>query len=173
MTNAINSVDKIVQPANDQPLYGIMPFRQVWNAPGHTWVHTFEESYIRCCLGCAHSMVINYEFLHLHDNLALVETANFWTELPSGFTRLIRSTMMLPDATFQGGEGGVGSTVLLGVEQFTDSQGNAISTDTLNAAGFTQSADGSTYYVDGASPEAGVGGPSGPAPGCGATGGGE
>ena len=173
MTNAINSVDKIVQPANDQPLYGVVPFRQVWNAPGHTWVHTFEESYIRCCLGCAHSMVINYEFLHLHDNLALVETANFWTELPSGFTRLIRSTMMLPDATFQGGEGGVGSTVLLGVEQFTDSQGNAISTDTLNAAGFTQSADGSTYYVDGASPEAGVNGPSGPAPGCGATGGGE
>jgi hypothetical protein len=168
MTNLISPVDEITQVENDRLLYGAIPERVPWNAPGHVWVHTFEESYLRCCLGCSHSMVVNYEFLHLHDNLALVETANFWTELPSGFTRLIRSTMMSADATFQGGAGGVGSVALLGVEDFVDAQGNPIPAETLEEAGFLRDPTTGAIYIDSGTPGAGVGGPIGPEPDCGA-----
>ena len=164
----ISEIDKVNDAANDDPLHGEVPKRSNFNAPGHVWVHNFEETYIPCCFECNHSMIVNYDFLHLHDNLALVETAGFWSELPSGFTRLIRSTLLLPDPTFQGAETGIGSTVLLSESAFIDSQGNPISTEVLNAAGFTQDPATGQYYIDGSDPGAAVGGPAGPKPDCGA-----
>jgi hypothetical protein len=114
-------------------------------------------------------MLVNYDYLHLHDNLALVETAGFWSELPSGLTRLIRSTQYSPDASFQGGAGASipGSAVLLDQSAFHDGQGNPIPTEVLNAAGFTQDPTTGQYYVDGSEPNVGVGGPSGPTADCG------
>jgi hypothetical protein len=166
MKATVNEIDKVLTQSNQTPLYGVLPTRTTFNAPGHVWVHNFEETYAPCCFGCVHSMLVNYDFLHLHDNLAVVETAGFWSELPSGFTRLIRSTIMLPDPSFQGAEGGVGSTVLLNQDDFVDAQGNPIPTNVLNEAGFTQGEDGQ-YYVDGSEPNVGLGGPSGPSPNCG------
>ena len=167
MASIISPIDKIITQENQTPLYGVIPNRTNFNAPGHAWVHNFEESYIPCCLGCVQSTIINYDFLHLHDNLALVETAGFWSELPSGFTRLIRSTIMLPDPVFQGAEGGVGDVVLLSESDFFDSQGNAIPAEVLSEAGFTQDPTTGSYYVDGSEPNTGVGGPAGPDPNCG------
>jgi hypothetical protein len=77
--------------------------------------------------------------------------------------------MMLPDPTFQGAEGGVGSTVLLNEKDFTDSQGNAISADVLNEAGFLRDPDTGQIYLDAGTPGAGVGGAAGPASNCGGT----
>ncbi len=163
LINSVSNVEGVLVPGRTEnpQFYGIIPKRVNFNAPGHTWVHSFEESYIPCCLGCADSQVINFDFLHLHDNLSLVETAAFWSELPSGFTRLIRSTIMLPDPTLQGGEGGVGSTILLPASAFQDPQGNAISLDVLEAAGFSRDPTTGQLYVDGGTPNSGVGGPAG------------
>lgn len=169
MSMTISPVAEVVEQTNQTPVYGVLPRRKNFNAPGHVWTHNFEETYAPCCFGCVHSMLVNYDYLHLHDNLAEVETADFWSELPSGFTRLIRSTMMLPDPTFQGAEGGVGSTVLLNEKDFTDSQGNAISADVLNAAGFLRDPDTGQIYLDAGTPGAGVGGAAGPASNCGGT----
>jgi hypothetical protein len=166
MTSDISSVEGVTRQSNQLPFYGVIPERQNFNAPGHAWVHNFEDSYAPCCFGCVHSQLVNYDFIHLHDGLALVETANFWTELPSGFTRLIRSTIMLPDPTFQGGAAGVGDVVLFDESQFVDSNGEPIPLDILTAAGFNRDAEGN-IYVDSSQPDSGVGGPTGPAPGCG------
>ena len=57
--------------------------------------------------------------------------------------------------------------MLLDESAFTDTQGNAISTEVLNAAGFTQSPIPGVYYVDGAEQGTGVGGPAGPGVNCG------
>jgi hypothetical protein len=167
MSMTISPVAEVLNQANQTPIYGVIPRRKNFNAPGHVWTHNFEETYAPCCFGCVHSMLVNYNYLHLHDNLAEVETADFWSELPSGFTRLIRSTMMLPDPSFQGGEGGVGSTVLLDQKAFTDSQGNAIPVEVLEEAGFTRDPDTGQIYIDASTPGAGVGGPAGPSPNCG------
>ena len=166
--NEISPIDTIINPSNSVLTYGEIPDRETFNAPGHAWAHNFEETYAPCCFGCVHSQLINFDFLHFHDNLALVETASFWSELPSGFTRLIRSTLMLADPTFQGGLGGVGSTVLIGEGAFIDAQGNAISTEVLDAAGFTRDPVTGQIYVDGSDGGAAVGGPAGPTnKGCG------
>jgi hypothetical protein len=166
---SLSPVGEITNAGSEELIFGVIPNRTNFNAPGHAWVHNFEETYTPCCFDCVHSMIVNYDFLHLHDNLSLVETAGFWTELPSGFTRLIRSTLMLPDPTFQGGETNTAGTnaVLIDESAFTDSQGNAISVDVLNAAGFTQDPTTGQYYVDGSEPNAAVGGPAGPDPNCG------
>lgn len=169
MTMKISPASAVVNQENQLQLYGTVPKRKNFNAPGHAWAHNFEESYQPCCINCPPSMVINYDFKHLHDNLALVETADFWSELPSGFTRLIRSTMMLPDPTFQGAEGGVGSTILLEEKAFTDSQGDPIPVEVLNRAGFSRDPATGRIYIDSSQPGAGVGGPAGPAPNCGGT----
>jgi len=167
MSNEINSISEVVDAGNGTPIYGVVPVRKNFNAPGHSWVHKFDETYVPCCFGCVHSTIVDYDFIHLHDNLAVVETAGFWSELPSGFTRLIRSTIMLPDPNFQGAEGAVGSVVLLNADDFVDPDGNPIPTEVLNAAGFTQDPTTGQYYTDGSEPNVAVGGPSGPAPNCG------
>ena len=93
---------------------------------------------------------------HLHDGLAIVETARFWDELPSGFTRIIRSTMMAPDPafgqigvtgqTFDGGS--TGGAVTLDSRLLVDSQGNAIAADILENSGFRAGPDGGFVIID-------------------------
>ena len=113
----ISQIDEVLNQGNGNPLYGKVPKgRTPWHAPGHTWTFDFVESFAFCCKPpCPTSMVIDFNFAHLHDNLAPVETARFWDELPSGLTRILRSTEISPDPSFQGGAtgGGTGQTALL------------------------------------------------------------
>ena len=126
----------------------------MWHAPGHAWTYKFIENYLFCCDPCPKQMTIDYNYGHLHDNLAVVETARFWDELPSGFTRLIRSTLLSPDPSFgaqqESGVGISGGTsgraVLISESDFLDSQGEAISVEVLEAAGFAKNQDG-TYVI--------------------------
>lgn len=134
MTVDISPIDEISEHDSENLVYGEIPTRKRWNAPGHAWTWKQEEGYNFCCSPCPKTMVIDYNFAHLHDGLAIVETARFWDELPSGFTRLIRSTMMSPDPTFgitqQTGLGITGGEslgpILMDESQFIDSQGNPI-----------------------------------------------
>lgn len=156
MSADISKVDEVLQGGSGEPVFGKVPEdRRPWHAPGHAWTYKFEENYVYCCFPCPKAMVIDYNYAHLHDGLAVVETANFWSELPSGFTRLIRSTMLLPDPTFgETNESGVGisggtsgQAVLLDERDFTDAQGNAIPSDVLRAAGFVRLPDGTLAVV--------------------------
>ena len=106
-----------------------MPSRTTWSAPGHAWKHIFEEDYTACCEGCGQSQVIGYNFAHLHDNLAEVETAGFWSDFSNGpsFGGLAASAPSAtnnPDVKF------------LETSSFLDSSGNPIPVDVLNASGF-------------------------------------
>jgi len=74
---------------------------------------------------------------------------------------------MLPDPTFQGGENGVGDTVLIDAASFSDQDGNAISATVLNAAGFSRDPQSGQVYIDRTTPQAAVGGPAGPEVNCG------
>jgi len=109
----ISEIDEVRDEGSGDPIYGEIPEgRNPWHAPGHAWVYTFDstfKSYVFCCFPCPKQLIIDYEFAHLHDNLAPVETARFWDELPAGFTRLLRSTMMNPDPRFGSGESTVGT----------------------------------------------------------------
>lgn len=142
----ISPVEEVLRDGIGDPIYGVIPQgRSVWHAPGHTWTYEFVENYAFCCFPCVPTMVIDYKFAHLHDSLAVVESARFWDELPSGFTRLIRSTIMSPDVTFgqqqQSGAnisgGSTGQAVLLDEGLF-----NNIPVEVLENAGFRRSADG-------------------------------
>ncbi len=101
-------------------------------------------------------MVIDFNFVHLHDQLAIVETARFWDELPTGFNRLIRSTMMSPDPTFGASqESGIGidggstsGPVLMSADQFLDSQGNFLDVSTLENAGFRVGENGEFVILE-------------------------
>lgn len=147
----LSSVDKVLTGGTGLPVFGVIPKdRKSWHAPGHTWTYKLESSFIFCCFPCPKSMVIDFEFAHLHDNLAIVETARFWDELPSGFSRLIRSTIMSPDVTFgQSQESGLGitggttgSAVLLSESLF-----NNVSVDTLENAGFAKTGNGDGFVL--------------------------
>lgn len=70
--------------------------------------------------------------------------------------------MILPDPTFQGGAGGVGSVVLLDESQFTDPDGNPIPDSVLDATtSLTRDPTTGQIYID-SSAEGAVGGPAGP-----------
>jgi hypothetical protein len=109
----------------------------------HAWSYDLEENYEVCCRECPPSMVVNYNFAHLHDNLDPVKTAHFWEELPSGFTRILRSTETSPDPFFgqasalPGEAGGTGQAALLPESAFED-----IPVEVLEAAGFRKGEDG-------------------------------
>jgi hypothetical protein len=143
MSLEVGALNEVNQHDTNTLIFGEIPNRTPWNAPGHAWTWTMEESYERCIRGGPYEMVVNYNFAHLHDGLAIVETARFWDELPTGFTRLIRSTMYSPDPTFgQSNESGVGITggsttrpVLVDTGLFFDSQGNPIDPDLILNAG--------------------------------------
>lgn len=152
----VGEIDKVQAIASSERLYGIVPSdRHVWHAAGHTWTFKFTESYGLCCNACPYSMVIDYNFAHLHDGLAVVETAQFWDELPTGFSRLIRSTELSPDPTFgQSQRSGLGidgntsgQAVLMDASSFLDSNGNTIPIEVINNAGFSQGSDGNLYLL--------------------------
>jgi len=161
----ISPLGEILNANTQTSAYGVIPQRSVWNAPGHAWIHDFDDTYVPCCFGCFHSKIVTYKYQHLHDNLGEFEPASFWSELPSGFTRLIRSTMGRP-TDFQGLDAG-DNIVLIEESQFRDQQGNAISTSVLNAAGFTRDPDSGEIYIERTTPQAAVGGPAGPTVNCG------
>lgn len=156
MTLEIGEIDKVKIINSTELLYGKVPTdRHVWHAAGHTWTFRFAEAYQVCCFACPYAMVIDYNFAHLHDGLAVVETAQFWDELPTGFSRLIRSTELSPDPTFgqsqRSGLGIDGSTsgqaVLLDANSFLDSNGNPLPIEVINNAGFSQGSDGNLYLL--------------------------
>jgi hypothetical protein len=150
LTNFPSLLQDIVT-SGGTPRFGAIPFREPFNPPGHAWVWKMsDETYSGCCDGCPDQQLIDFEYLHLHDNLSIVETARFWDELPSGFTRLIRSTLMAPDVTFgQSNESGrslsgdsSGRPVLLDEALFED-----IPVDVLENSGFARSDDGDGFVI--------------------------
>lgn len=132
-----------------QLFYGEVPERQIWNAPGHAWSYNLEETYTVCGFREIANQLIDYNFAHLHDNLDVVETAAFWDELPTGFTRLLRSTQLQPDPFFGQGNnipgaepGGTGQTKLINQAAFED-----ISPEVLEAAGFRRDENGNLINI--------------------------
>ncbi|MCI0526663.1 MAG: hypothetical protein L0Y56_04325, partial [Nitrospira sp.] len=156
MSIDVSPIADILKQGRNDRLYGQIPTdRNVWHAPGHAWTFKFVENYTFCCNPCPKAMVIDYNYAHLHDGLAVVETARFWDELPSGFTRLIRSTEMSPDPTFgQSQESGIGITggtsgqaILINAEDLIDSQGNFIDTSISSGGGLGVDEDGNPIYL--------------------------
>ncbi|MEE8323477.1 MAG: hypothetical protein V3R57_07640, partial [Candidatus Bathyarchaeia archaeon] len=159
MTVSMDSIEKVSQHAgtanNALLLYGVVPKRKPWNAPGHAWTYDMKEGYEFCAPLSPKSMVVDFNYAHLHDGLQIVETARFWDELPNGFTRLIRSTMMSPDSNFgvpgaptlADGDGGGGS-VILNASDFVNSQGKTIDDNILENAGFRKQPGGGFIMLD-------------------------
>jgi hypothetical protein len=116
----------------DKPLYGTVPERSTWSAPGHCFRHVLaDESYSPCCEGCDSVQVVSYNFAHLHDNLAEVESAGFWSDFSNGpsfgaISAAVPAIINNPDVQ------------LLEESAFRDGNGNPISVDILNASGFVQ-----------------------------------
>jgi hypothetical protein len=151
-----NRIDEVSRHDSGNLLFGKVPQRNPWSAPGHAWTFNMVENYVFCCFPCPKTMVVDYNYAHLHDGLAIVETARFWDEMPSGFTRLIRSTMLAPDPTFgQSQQAGVGldggsttGPVLLDESLFVDSQGASIDASTLENAGFRVDPSGNLVILE-------------------------
>jgi hypothetical protein len=152
-------------PDEDSSLYGTVPNRSKFQAPGHCFRHVltpgtggastagtagdssvlgalnrFAENYFPCCDGCADAQTVSYNFAHLHDGLAEVETAGFWSDFSSGpsfgsIGAAIPASINNPDVT------------LLTTSNFLDGNGNPISTAVLNASGFRRDTDGNLRIV--------------------------
>jgi hypothetical protein len=135
--------------------FGIIPKRTNWTAPGHAWTHNFVTAFGFCCdppSRCPAVMTMDYNFAHLHDGLTTIQTARFWDELPSGLTRLIRSTMMLPDAGFLSGaaQGSLAgeNIALIDSSLLLDSNGQQIDSSILDQAGIRKDADGNLIIIE-------------------------
>lgn len=123
----VSNIDEVSDASSGELVYGKIPSRTPWNAPGHAWIHVLEEElYQPCCEGCEDSQTVNYEFIHLHDNLKVVETKSFWDELPGGLLKGVRSIMESPDV------------VILEEGQLLDAQGNPIPQSVLDASGIAR-----------------------------------
>ena len=78
---------------NATKLWGTIPEREPWSAPGHAWTHKLEEDPDFSTCGAVSSwaepykMIIFYQFLHLHDELAVFQPAEFWSSMPSSMSR--------------------------------------------------------------------------------------
>jgi hypothetical protein len=162
----ISPLGEVLNASTQTPAYGIIPQRAVWNAPGHAWIHDLDDTYAPCCFGCFHSKIVTYKYQHLHDNLGSFEPASFWSELPSGFTRLLRSTQYKPE-DFNARSFESGDVVLIEESEFRDQDGNPISASVLDASGFRRDPTTGNIYIETTTPQAAVGGPAGPAPSCG------
>jgi hypothetical protein len=152
-------------PGEDTPLYGTVPVRSKFQAPGHCFRHVltpdtggastagtagdssvlgalnrFAENYFPCCEGCADAQTVSYNFAHLHDGLAEVETAGFWSDFSAGpsfgsIGAAIPASINNPDVS------------LLTSSNFFDSNGQPITTAVLNASGFRRDTDGNLRIV--------------------------
>jgi hypothetical protein len=133
----VSDIDKIstINGSDEVLLYGVIPERTPFAAPGHAWTHRFEEEYNACCEGCGQTQLIGYNFAHLHDGLAEVEQAGFWADLSKGpsFAGLAAATpsiLATPDV------------VTLTKGDLLDQDGNPIPSSVLDASGIR--ADGDT-----------------------------
>ncbi len=152
-------------PDEDRPLYGAVPNRSKFQAPGHCFRHVltpdtggasgaggagdssvlgalnaFAENYFPCCEGCADAQTVSYNFAHLHDGLAEVETAGFWSDFSAGpsfgsIGAAVPASVNNPDVKF------------LETSNFFDANGQPITTDVLNASGFRRDTDGNLRIV--------------------------
>lgn len=155
LTHTLNDVDKVRSGGNGMLHFGEVPERTNWTAPGHAWTHNFVTSFGFCCDPpgrCPAEMTIDYNFAHLHDGLSVTETARFWDELPSGLTRLIRSTMYLPDPGFITGAGqgnlAAEGVALLDGDALLDSQGRPIDPRIIDQAGIRKDDEGNLIIID-------------------------
>lgn len=150
MSVSVGQINKVSSHDGDNLSYGQIPKRNVWNAPGHGWTFTLDDNYLICCRSCPRkSMVIDYNFAHFHDNLAIVQTARFWDELPSGFTRIIRAAFDGDDTITSGGlanGGSIPGAKLIDASVFTDGQGNPVKIP--SNSGFRKDAKGNFIILD-------------------------
>ncbi len=154
LSQEINNVSN-VRNSSGSLHFGEIPVRDNWTAPGHAWTHNFVEAFGFCCsppAGCPAEMVVDYNFSHLHDGLTTIQTARFWDELPSGLTRLIRSTIMVPDAGFISGAAGgrlSGENIALIDENIlVDANGKLIDSAILDQAGIRKTDDGDLIIIE-------------------------
>jgi hypothetical protein len=136
VSTKVSDIDKISTESagEDRPLYGSVPSRTTWAAPGHAWTHRFEEEYNACCEGCGQTQLIGYNFAHLHDGLAEVEQAGFWADLSKGpsFAGIAAATPSIlaqPDV------------VHLTKGDLLDQDGNPIPSAVLDASGIRKDGD--------------------------------
>lgn len=123
----VGDIDKVSRDEGDVLLYGVVPEREPWHAPGHAWRHILEDAtFVACCETCAFSQIVSYEFLHLHDGLASFEPTGFFA---GGLLTGSRSIVDNPDI------------VLLEAGQLSDTQGNAIPSEVLDASGIARDPD--------------------------------
>jgi len=94
--NRMQDVKKYItsgKTTNATKLWGTIPEREPWSAPGHAWTHKLEEDPDFSTCGAVSSwaepykMIIFYQFLHLHDELAVFQPAEFWSSMPSSMSR--------------------------------------------------------------------------------------
>jgi len=137
----ISTFDSSNDPA-DRPLYGSVPQRSTFQAPGHCFKHVLDSpAFNPCREGQPDAMLISYNFAHLHDGLAEVENAGFWADFSSGpsfgsIAAAIPAIINNPDVSF------------IEVSNFSDGDGNPISVDILNASGFRRTTDGRLVIVE-------------------------
>lgn len=126
----VSDIDKVSSASSGDLLYGEIPERSPWHAPGHAWIHLLgAESYLACCDDCVDSQVVSYEFAHLHDGLQTFEPAGFWDEMPSGLLKAVRSIIDSPDV------------VILNQNELFDAQGNPISQNVIEESGIVRDAE--------------------------------
>jgi hypothetical protein len=134
-STTISDIDKVSTDGSDTLLYGSVPVRSTWAAPGHAWAHELgAEGYTPCCEGCGFTQVIAYKYLHLHDDLAEVEVAGFWDDFSNGnsyagIAAAAPSISNNPDVTH------------LETSDLLDSNGDPIPVEVLNASGFRRDAE--------------------------------
>jgi hypothetical protein len=84
---SVSSIDQVSNNDSGDLVYGSIPVRKVWHAPGHAFAHTVTTAdYEACCDACGDSQTIAYEYLHLHDGLVAVQQYGFWTDFETGGT---------------------------------------------------------------------------------------
>ena len=138
LTVDVSAIDKIstFSAGEDRPLYGTVPTRTTFSAPGHCFRHSLSSpQYSPCQEGGDPVQIVSYNFAHLHDGLAEVEEAGFWADFSAGpsfgsIAAAIPAIVNNPDVKF------------LTTSDLIDDQGNPISVDILNASGFRRNADG-------------------------------
>ncbi len=129
----VRDLASIASHTSDTPLYGPIPDRSTWSAPGHAWIHNLDPNFAACCDGCGHSMLVEYKYLHLHDNLAPVESTGFWDDFSSGqggASSVLPSAQTNPDIR------------VMREGELRDQNGKGISADILNASGMRRDKNG-------------------------------
>ena len=140
--SAIDKISTYDSSNGDRPLYGSVPERSTFQAPGHCFRHVLDSpAFNPCREGQPDAMIISYNFAHLHDELAEVESAGFWADFSAGpsfgsIAAAVPASVNNPDVKF------------LETSNFFDTNGQPISTAVLNASGFRRGPDGQLVIVE-------------------------